>query len=155
MMAICKFAKMRNCPFKVEPHNWTCPHSDIGGLSSRQKLKRQDPQNRRPSVQKPPSPHVLASLVLNSLLWWSVDSRKLVVFSLCRAASAPTQLPLCLWNSPHPVVLPSHSAAGFFFIIFLYCCHVCAVSIAGGCVCFLWWCLKWVSSQICLCFQSH
>lgn len=43
----------------------------------------------------------------------------------------------------------------FFFFFFSYCCHVCAVSIAGGCVCFLWWCLKWVSSQICLRFQSH
>lgn len=106
------------CLFEAEPHHWKCPHSDFGGLSSWLTLK-----NRRPSVQKPPSPHhVLASLPLNSRLWWSVDWRKPVVFSLCMTASAPTQLPLCLWNSTHPVVLPSHSAAGFFLVaVFVQC----------------------------------
>lgn len=135
VMVIYRFAKMRNCPFEAEPHNWTCPHSDTGGLSTRQKLKRQDPQNRWPSVQKPPSPHVLASLALNSRLWWSVDSRKPVVFSLRRAASAPTQLPLCLWNSPHPVVLPSHSAAGcFFFLSLLLLPCLCSVNSCRLCL---------------------
>lgn len=136
--------------WKQSPHNWTCPCSDIGGLILLAEIKEAGPQRGRPGVQKPPSPHhVLAPLLLHSRLWWSADWRKPVVFSLCVTASAPTQLPLRLWNSPHPVVLLSHSAAGFVIVaVFVRCQSPGAVFAFYGNV--------WIGSQAkYVCFQSH
>lgn len=56
-------------------------------------------------------------------LWWSAELRKRTVFFLCRVVSALTQLPLCLWNSPHPVFPPSNSAISFI-VVFQFVLYV-------------------------------
>lgn len=122
------------CLFKAEPHKWTCPHSDIGGLSSWQVLK-----NRRPSAQKPPSLyHVFASLPL--------EFKTLMVSGLKEARCFPS---LCDGGRSCAVASPPlklTSSCRFTFTLgcwIFHCCHVCAVSIAG------WLCLlSMVMSEI-------